>query len=124
MSLAPRSRKRSSEPAQPKTWGTKKCKNCDRKFIKSRKNQEFCKTAPDGTASQCKAEFYRNRSAFGPLKGRIEGMIREHTKHANGAMRALSIAVAKLSERLDAVEATVQKLEKVGTESPASPQQV
>jgi hypothetical protein len=98
MSLAPQSRKRSSEPAQPKTWGTKKCKNCDRKFIKSRKNQEFCKTAPDGTASQCKAEFYRNRSAFGPLKGRIEGFIREQTAPLRKRIAELEAAVTRLQQ--------------------------
>jgi hypothetical protein len=99
MSLAPRSRKRSSEPAKPKTWGRKKCKNCDRHFIRSRKNQEFCKVAPDGTASKCKAEFYRNRSAFGPLKGRIEGFIREQTRDLRKKVAELERVVIEIQNR-------------------------
>lgn len=97
MSLAPRSKRRPSEPAPKKTYGTKKCKNCDRRFTRERANQEFCKIAKDGTPSQCKAEFHRNRSAFGPLKGRIEGMIREQTK-------LLRATIVQLQKNIDGLQ--------------------
>lgn len=80
MSTRPKSKTEPPQPAPAKTYGRAKCKNCDRRFIKERPNQVFCKWLPDGTRSQCKAEFHRNGSAFGQLKGRIEGFIREQTK--------------------------------------------
>jgi hypothetical protein len=115
MRLPRQSKTRPSEDATAKTYGRAKCKNCDQRFIKLRPNQEFCKFKKDGTASNCKNEFHRNRSAFGPLKGKIEGMIREHTKERHqgyknalltltGSVNAITEALLKLEMRLEELE--------------------
>lgn len=54
----------------------------------------------DGTVSTCKDEFHRNRSAFGPLKGRIEGFIREQTKDLRKQMRDLEQVVLMLQKKV------------------------
>jgi hypothetical protein len=102
MSIATQSRRKPRERAPTKkTWGKKKCDNCNRVFVKGRKNQKFCKTKPDGTPSNCLEEFHRNRSAFGPLKVRIEGMIREHTKEFK---KQISVEIADLRKSVKQLE--------------------
>ena len=89
-----RTRLKQPAAAPAKTFGIKKCKNCDRRFVRHRKNQLFCKVLPNGEPSNCKGEFHRNRSAFGPLKGRIEGFIREQTKDLRKRVSELEQIVA------------------------------
>jgi hypothetical protein len=82
-------------PAQ-KTYGRKRCKNCNAMFTRTKPNAEFCKVKKDGTPSNCKNEFHHNRSAFGPLKGRIEGFIREQTRDLRKKVAELEKVVIAL----------------------------
>lgn len=59
---------------EPKKPGRRvRCDNCDTRFHKSRKDQRFC-------CANCRKEFFANGgSAFGPLKVRLEKLVRSIT---------------------------------------------
>lgn len=48
----------------------KRCENCDKKFPLTKPNRRFCTTA-------CKNEYGRHGSAFGPLKIKLEKLVRK-----------------------------------------------
>ena len=56
--------------AEPEKKRRKRCDNCGGFFYRNRKNQRFCK-------KQCKDEFHRCGSAFGPLKDWLLKQVRE-----------------------------------------------
>jgi hypothetical protein len=91
------------DEAKPKLK-RKKCLNCDKKFELTKPNRKFCTT-------ECKNEFGRHGSAFGPLKTHIETMMTRHT-------RALRAEVVKLQRELllaiDRVVAIENFLEECG----------
>ena len=73
----------------------RRCKNCEGWFDKTRKNKVYCKP-------QCKTEFNRYGSAFGPLKSfllkKIEEMSREH--QAANVKRLIPEIIAAVEEML------------------------
>lgn len=76
----------------PKNLPRKKCVNCDKPFGQTRKDQKFC----GGT---CRREFHANGgNAFGPLKGRLEKMIAEHTGQLQKEMRQARKDVDNLTQ--------------------------
>jgi hypothetical protein len=48
----------------------KRCRNCDAKFLLTKPNRLFCSTA-------CKNEYGRHGSAFGPLRVKLEKLVRK-----------------------------------------------
>jgi hypothetical protein len=50
-----------------------RCKNCPKFFPKTRPNREFC-------SQDCKDEFNRHGSAFGPLRERLTKLIEKASK--------------------------------------------
>jgi len=59
----------SPAPAPKPKFPKKRCLNCDKKFEKNRPNRKFCQQS-------CKDEYNRHGSAFGPLKTRLERIIK------------------------------------------------
>jgi ribosomal protein L37AE/L43A len=57
---------------EPKKLGPRKrCDNCDKRFHKNRKDQRFC-------CGNCRKEFFANGgNAFGPLKVRLEKLVKQ-----------------------------------------------
>jgi hypothetical protein len=101
MSLAPRSRVRPSEPAPEKPkFRRVRCPNCDKKFEKTKPNRKFCST-------QCKNEYARHGSAFGPLKTRITTMIDRRVKELTDKK------FAELLRRIQTLEANRNTIEPV-----------
>lgn len=76
-----------STPRKPKTDGRRvpteaaalakfpkaRCKNCPKFFPKTRPNREFC-------SQDCKDEYNRHGSAFGPLRERLTKLIEKTSK--------------------------------------------
>jgi ribosomal protein L37AE/L43A len=60
------------QAAGPKKLGPRKrCDNCDKRFHKNRKDQRFC-------CANCRKEFFANGgNAFGPLKVRLEKLVKQ-----------------------------------------------
>src|SRR5271154_2023750 len=59
----------SPAPTPKKKFPKKRCLNCDKKFEKTKPNRKFCK-------QDCKDEYNRHGSAFGPLKTRLERIVK------------------------------------------------
>lgn len=55
---------------EPIRYKRKRCRNCDKKFPLTKPNRQFCTTA-------CKNEYGRHGSAFGPLKIKLEKLVRK-----------------------------------------------
>jgi hypothetical protein len=57
----------------PKKIRRARCANCDKPFPKTKPNRKFCK-------KECKREYEQNGgTAFGPLKTRLEKLVRQIT---------------------------------------------
>jgi len=58
---------------EPKKIRRARCANCDKPFPKTKPNRKFCK-------KECKREYEQNGgTAFGPLKTRLEKLVRQIT---------------------------------------------
>jgi len=57
-------------PPEPIRYKRKCCRNCDKKFPVTKPNRMFCTTA-------CKNEYGRHGSAFGPLRIKLEKLVRK-----------------------------------------------
>ena len=66
--------------------------NCNAWFPLTKPNRKFC-------CSKCKDEFGQHGSAFGPLKTRIETMMKRHTNE-------LREQISKLERRVSVLEST------------------
>jgi len=60
-------------PEDLKRFPRRRCRNCDKPYYLTRKHKKFCTT-------ECKDEFHRHGSAFGPLKNHLTKLIRETGK--------------------------------------------
>jgi hypothetical protein len=67
-----------TEPAALAKFPKSRCKNCPKFFPKTRPNREFC-------SEDCKNEYNRNGSAFGPLRERLTKLIERRTKEETAA---------------------------------------
>jgi protein-arginine kinase activator protein McsA len=76
----------------------KRCANCDNRFWQVRSDQRFC-------CGNCRKQFFANGgNAFGPLKSRLEKMIRKHSGELEKRIRVLENRVAEI-ESLRSLEA-------------------
>lgn len=92
-------------PAQPKPKLKKKrCRNCDAKFQLTKPNRKFCST-------NCKNEFARFGSAFGPLRTHIETMMTRHTKEIRGEVVKVAKDLQAAIVRIEAMEKFLAELE-------------
>lgn len=67
-----------------------RCDNCNELFEKTRKDHRFCKEG-------CRKEFFANGgNAFGPLKTRLEKLVRSITGEMERNLTRVAIAVAEL----------------------------
>lgn len=99
-----------AQDAQKIKLKRKRCLNCNALFDLTKPNRKFCGT-------NCKNEFARFGSAFGPLRTHIETMMTKHTKE----VRAEVVKVAKdLQEAVTRIEAIEKFLESCEAE-PAPP---
>jgi len=79
----------------PKKIRKARCANCDKPFPKTKPNRKFC-------GKQCKREYEQNGgTAFGPLKTRLEKLVRQITLEDR-----LADALARLEMRIAALEST------------------
>jgi hypothetical protein len=85
--------------AEPKKIRRARCANCDKPFPKTKPNRKFCK-------KECKREYEQNGgTAFGPLKTRLEKLVRQITgalevRHTFLEKRVTKIDTAGLEENL------------------------
>jgi len=103
------------DEAKPKLK-RRKCLNCDKKFEVTKPNRKFCTT-------ECKNEFGRHGSAFGPLKTHIETMMTRHTKQVRielaDLVKKLDAAMPLIQARFEAIEKFLEECE-VETEPAAA----
>jgi hypothetical protein len=80
---------------EPKKISRRRCSNCDKAFPKTRYNRKFCD-------KKCKREYEQNGgTAFGPLKTRLEKLVRSIT---DAQYRVLCAANAEMWGRIHALE--------------------
>jgi hypothetical protein len=84
-------RKRLKAQSQPPKFPRRRCANCNNFFLKTRKNKRFCKR-------ECKNEFNRYGSAFGPLKDWLTKFIEQRAKEETVRR------TAALEERISQIE--------------------
>jgi hypothetical protein len=100
----------------------KKCDNCGKDFPKLnpegkpwKKNKRFCD-------DNCKAEFHRFGSAFGPLKETVSNIAREEARKAARAtdegLARLLLWVDRVSEQLTAMEHRIEGFAKQVSQIP------
>jgi ribosomal protein L37AE/L43A len=84
------------EAAGPKKLGPRKrCDNCDKRFHKNRKDQRFC-------CANCRKEFFANGgNAFGPLKVRLEKLVKQ-------LVRPLEVRLTSFDKRLREIDEVLQ----------------
>lgn len=73
----PDRRKAPTDPGELAKLPKKRCKNCPKFFPVTRANREFCSV-------ECKDEFHRHGSAFGPLKERLTRLIETNARQQAG----------------------------------------
>jgi hypothetical protein len=87
-------RAKSKSLADPTKVRKMRCHNCNKLTPKNRYNQKFCSIT-------CKREYEQNGgTAFGPLKTRLEKLVREITKDLS---KRLGIAEAQLNALATAI---------------------
>lgn len=91
----------------------KRCLNCDKLFELTKPNRKFCST-------NCKNEFGRHGSAFGPLKTHIETMMNRHTKELRAEVVKLQRDLSAAVERVVAIEKFLESVEVPEPEPPGS----
>lgn len=69
----------------PAKFPRRRCDNCGEFYPQTRKHKRFCK-------EQCKKEFHQHGAAFGPLKQRLEKLIRKEVAGQVGIEVARTIA--------------------------------
>jgi hypothetical protein len=89
MSLSPKVRRERRALAaryrEPKKFTRRRCDNCGKFYLKTRDNKKYC-------SLQCKDEFNRHGSAFGPLKDYLTKLIKKESKEAAAAQFAAYVA--------------------------------
>ena len=107
----------------PKKFPRKHCRNCNKLFPMTRPNRGFCST-------KCVREFHQNGgNAFGPLKIRLEKLVREiagaSSLHWVAQYKVLCEANADMWARIHALEsalwARIHALESALSQSPSQP---
>jgi hypothetical protein len=94
--------------AEPKKIRRARCANCDKPFPKTKPNRKFCK-------KECKREYEQNGgTAFGPLKTRLEKLVRQITG-------VLELRHTFLEKRVTKVEAALMLSAPVQSPSQPSP---
>lgn len=90
---------------EPKKIRRARCANCDKPFPKTKPNRKFCK-------KECKREYEQNGgTAFGPLKTRLEKLVRQIT----GALELRLTFFEILEKRVRDLEASTP------SQSPSQP---
>lgn len=79
----------------------KRCKNCPKLFWKTRPNKLFC-------SEQCSREFREHGSAFGPLKEKLEKLVRSWMK---SYQLDIDQNIIRAMQRLDHIELRLNALE-------------
>jgi protein-arginine kinase activator protein McsA len=83
------------QAAGPKKLGPRKrCDNCDKRFHKNRKDQRFC-------CANCRKEFFANGgNAFGPLKVRLEKLVKQLVTPLELRLTSFEKRLLKIEEAL------------------------
>jgi hypothetical protein len=88
-----RAAKKKLEPA--KVFPRKRCLNCDTPFPKTHPKKKFC-------CDNCRKEFHANGgNAFGPLKTRLEKLVRQITAELQREVSRLAARVSNLESQID-----------------------
>ena len=82
----------------PKKLRRKHCKNCNKLFPLTKPTREFC-------CDNCRKEFHANGgNAFGPLKTRLEKLVRGITRGFEGKLGVLECLVQNLREAVSMLQ--------------------
>lgn len=82
----------------------KRCDNCGEWLELTKVNRRFCNT-------ECKNEFHSHGSAFGPLKTKIETLIRKHVDTLQpAALTSLAGQLVSMAELLAADQRAIRAL--------------
>lgn len=104
MNVPPESPGVALELSHPPTRKRKRCDNCGEWFPLTKPNRRFCNT-------QCKNEFGSHGSAFGPLKTKIENLIRKHVATTQpAALTSLAGQLVSMAELLAADQRAIRAL--------------
>ncbi len=97
----------------PKKFKRRRCKNDGVLFLVTKPNREFC-------SDNCRKEFHANGgNAFGPLKTRLEKLVRAITRDLEGRLNTQGRAIGKL-ERI-VFELAPEQFESAPVQSPSLP---
>lgn len=76
----------------PKHYRRMRCDNCFAPTPKRTGNKRFC-------SDQCRKEFHRHGSAFGPLRVKLEKIIAQATRELRAELEAAKLRIARLEAR-------------------------
>lgn len=83
---------------RPKKLSRKRCKNDGKLFDVTKPNREFC-------CDNCRKEFHANGgNAFGPLKTRLEKLVRQITNQHEGKLGVLEVMVHNLRDTVSQLQ--------------------